>query len=347
MEKPNQHIQDLIIQLFCGEIDEASLQELRTWASASPDNERFLQEEQELWFSSVTTKSLSHYDTDAAFDLFKRRVAEINNSNDAPIEVVDDSSSEMTLHFPRWARYAAIIVLFFSIAGLAFRQGQKTMTSQLTDIIIEAPQGSQTRTTLPDGTIVWLNAGSRLTYPQAYGLKDRRVKLSGEASFKVHHDSDLPFSVSTQAMCVNDIGTQFNLRDYPNDKNAEVILSEGAVSINNMLDKTDETVMMSPGQRAVINKSTGKLSMSNADAANSTQWTTGRLVFNGESLASIAQKMERYYGVRVVVSPNSQNNSRFFGDFSKQESSINDVLNALSSTHKLKYRRQGNTIVLY
>lgn len=343
MENPNQHIQDLIVELFCGEIDEYSLVELRNWASASSENQQYLQNEQEVWFSSVTKKSLSHYDSQSAFELFLRRVA----AEKATESDVTNSSHEMSITFPRWARYAAAIVLLFAAIGFAFKQGQKNTTSQLTDIIIEAPQGSQTRTTLPDGTVVWLNAGSRLTYPQAYGLKDRNVTLTGEACFKVHHNNELPFSVNTQAVCVEDIGTLFNLRDYPKDNEAEIVLQEGAIKLENKLDKTSETTIMSPGQRVVIDKQTGKQRMNNADASTATQWTSRHLILKGENIAGIAQKLERYYGVKVIVDSKSQNKGLFYGEFSRREDSINDVLTALSSTHKLKYRRQGDTIVIY
>lgn len=346
METPDQHIQDLIVELFCGEIDEVSLAELLAWSSASPDNRRYLQEEQEIWFSSVSKKSLNRFDSNAAYKLFLQRVADRRRKEiDAESEKSGNTLGIATC-FPRWARYAAAAVLVFAAVGFAFQKGQENTASQLTDITIEAPQGSQTRTCLPDGTIVWLNAGSTLTYPQAYGLKDRTVSLSGEACFKIHHDSHLPFCVNTKNIRINDIGTRFNLRDYPSDDEVEIVLEEGAVKLENKLNNNSTTVM-SPGQRAVIDKNTGKLHMDKTDATNVSQWTTGRLVLNGENLTVIAQKIERYYGVKVVIDSNSQNDGRFFGEFSKREDSLNDVLRALTSTHKLKYRRKGNTIILY
>lgn len=105
---------------------------------------------------------------------------------------------------------------------------------------MEAPLGSRTKLTLPDGTLVWLNAGSRITYSQGFGVGNRKIELIGEGYFEVKRNEEVPFLVKTNSLLVKVLGTKFNFRDYPDDAEAIVSLSEGKVALNNLLKKEKE-----------------------------------------------------------------------------------------------------------
>ena len=170
METTNEHIDDLIIRLLCGELDPEGRQELESWASADAANAKYLHQRQELWFSATRPEELRKYDKEAAYAVFLRRINRKRTSANRHF-----LAGRQTLR--RWTGYAAGILLLCLAGGIGYYSGQKHLLSAFADITIEVPQDSRTRTSLPDGTVVWLNAGSRLAYSQGFGVKDRNVRL--------------------------------------------------------------------------------------------------------------------------------------------------------------------------
>ena len=218
--------------------------------------------------------------------------------------------------------------------------------AEIDGITIEVPQDSRTRTSLPDGTVVWLNAGSRLAYSQGFGVKDRNVRLEGEGFFEVEKNEQLPFCVHTSSVCVQDLGTAFNFRDYPDDKEAEVILAEGCIRLENLVRKGSPE-LMKPGDRIVVDKHTGTLVRDTYDANLANQWTGGRLIFDGESIETIARKIEQCYHVSVTLASEGLEDCHFYGTFIRMENSLTEVLDALAATGKVRYRIEGRHVTLY
>lgn len=345
MENIDRHTYDLILGHLCGENSAERDAELRAWVEESEEHARLMRDVREICFSATTPDELSRYDSERAWLLFQRRVAAAQSGVKAA-DAGDDDESSAEVYVLRWLKYAVAVAAAVILLVVAFRQGQHSVNVKLAKITVEAPAGSHTKTTLPDGTVAWLNAGSVLSYSQGYGLRDREVTLTGEGCFEVLHDDSRPFRVSTQTMEVNDVGTRFNVKDYPRDTEAEVVLESGEVSVENKMGSR-RAVGMNAGQRAVIDKRTGRMHLDGANAAVVTEWTTGRIAFRGDSLGMIAQKLSRAYGTEIQVDPRSHNAGRFYGVFARQENSLYDVINALASTHKMGYRRQGKTIILY
>ena len=339
METTNEHIDDLIIRLLCGELDPEGRQELESWASADAANAKYLHQRQELWFSATRPEELRKYDKEAAYAVFLRRINRKRTSANRHF-----LAGRQTLR--RWTGYAAGILLFCLAGGIGYYAGQKHLLSAFADITIEVPQDSRTRTSLPDGTVVWLNAGSRLAYSQGFGVKDRNVRLEGEGFFEVEKNEQLPFCVHTSSVCVQDLGTAFNFRDYPDDKEAEVILAEGCIRLENLVRKGSPE-LMKPGDRIVVDKHTGTLVRDTYDANLANQWTGGRLIFDGESIETIARKIEQCYHVSVTLASKGLEDCHFYGTFIRMENSLTEVLDALAATGKVRYRIEGRRVTLY
>lgn len=236
---------------------------------------------------------------------------------------------------------AVIAVGFFSYKG-----GQSQLEASLGEIVVEAPQGSRSEMVLPDGTKVWLNAGSKISYSQTFGYTVRLVRLEGEGYFEVAHNEQLPFSVESGNVRVKVLGTKFNVRDYPTDAEASVSLAEGSVSMSSMRMASTERVL-TPGQRATVNKETGRIRVDDYEVANAIQWTNGILVFDGESLRDIVNDLERCYNVRITVKTPSLYNLHFYGTFIRQEQSLREVLDALAATGKIRFVQKDQEITLY
>ena len=290
--------------------------------------------EEELWFSSVSEEELSKYDKEAAFAAFRKRVAE---SQELPKAIV---------HRLGWLKYAAAVAAIVAVGYFSFKGGQSRMEAAMGDIVVEAPLGSRTQMTLPDGTKVWLNAGSRISYSQGFCLVNRLVSIVGEGYFEVARNEQLPFSVESENVRVKVLGTKFDFRDYPTDAEATVSLSEGSVAMKSLKYPANDQVLK-PGQRATVDKTTGKIRVEEYEVVNSTQWTNGMLIFDGEPLQEIVKTLERSYNVKVQIANDQLLTLRFYGDFVRQEQSLNEVLDALSATGKIKYKVEGQNVTLY
>lgn len=293
------------------------------------EKKNFTSEEEELWFSAVTKEELGKYDKDAAYAAFRQRIAK-------------------TSHHKRsqWLRYAAAAAVLVAVAMLGYKGGQTRLESGFGDIVVEAPMGSRLQTTLPDGTKVWLNAGSRMSYSQGFSLKNRQVMIVGEGYFEVAHNKDLPFCVKADDVNVKVLGTKFNLRDYPNDAEAIVSLTEGSVALNSTKASAEEH-RLKPGQRATLDKLTGKICIEDYEVSNSMLWTNGQLVFDGQPFGEIIKMLARSYNVEIEVTNDKLYDLRFYGEFIRQEQSLQEVLDALVATSKIKYEHRGKKIILF
>lgn len=336
MKQANDHIDDLIIQFLCGELDEFALQELKSWIDRSPENASYFQERQEIWFSSTEDFQLQKYNKKEMYEAFLQHTADSDENN----------RGGFLYRKRRWIGYAATLLAVVTMTFLAYHRGEHHIKKAFADIQVEAPNGSRTKTLLPDGTVVWLNSGSKLTYSQGYGLNDRKVTINGEGYFEVKHNKDLPFCVNSKALRVNVLGTKFNFRDYAEDKEAEVMLEEGSVKLDN-LSNANHSQLMTPGQKVVLDKKTGVMITTACDVNTISQWSQGLIAFNDATLDEIAKRIERSYNVTVHIKGASIQKYRFNGDFVRQEQSLKEVLDALAATGKLRYRLQGRTVTIY
>ncbi len=334
METENNHIEDLMIRLFVDDLDSAGQKELEEWISLSPENRKYFEDEQEIWFSAEDNQSLSKYDKDKAFELFRKRVTKVS------------TVSRFRRYICVGMKYAAELVIVGILMFTAFFYSRNRVTSHFADVVMEAPRGGLAKLNLPDGSRVWLNSNSKIIYSQGFGITDRKLQLIGEGYFEVKKNSKLPFSIQSGNFLIHDLGTRFNVRNYSSDAEAEITLTEGKVSFQD--SRNIKTVYyLQPNQKAVIAKASGLVKFENCNASMNSQWTNGQLIFNGQSMQYLIQTLERSYDVKINVANQKIMKCHFYGDFIRQEQSLNDVLNALSSTGKFRYRIQGNQVTIY
>ena len=204
--------------------------------------------------------------------------------------------------------------------------------------------GSTLSLRLPDGTQVSLNGGSTLSYPQSFGLKDRKVNLTGEAYFAIVHHTDQPIEILTSKMTVRDIGTKLNITNYPEDNQAKVVIDEGSVELKTGNDT--QTSIIVAGQEAIIDKQSGRISIVSKQY-DGNAWSKGELIFHNTTVADIAKRLERTYNIDISIHHPATANKRFYGTFSTREQSYTDILQALKETGTLKYTIRGRHIDIY
>lgn len=337
MEEENKHIDELIANYLTEGLDKNALDELKTWIAASAENQQYFIRQREIWFSAVSREAASVYDKDKAFENFRNRV-------ESQKEIQSTSRRGFSLS-ALW-RYAAVVAIIIAVGCISYWQGEVNVKDTFADISVEAPLGSKTKLYLPDGTLVWLNAGSRMTYSQGFGVDNRKVELEGEGYFEVKRNEKIPFFVKTKDLQLQVLGTKFNFRDYPEDHEVVVSLLEGKVRLNNLLREEKEAVL-SPDERAVLNKANGLLTVESVTASNASQWTDGYLFFDEELLPDIAKELERSYNVKIHIANDSLKTFRFYGNFVRREQNIQEVLEALASTEKMQYKIEERNITIY
>ncbi|MGI6231932.1 MAG: FecR family protein, partial [Prevotella sp.] len=246
----------------------------------------------------------------------------------------------------RWvATAAAAIVLLVVVRQLSFQSGVNSVQKQFASIETEVPAGSNLHLTLPDGTRVYLNSATKLSYNQGYGIDNREVTLSGEGFFEVAHDVNLPFVVHSDKVTVRDIGTAFRICNYREDNLATVELQEGRVLINDDISLRPDSSLL-PGQKMQIDKRSGQRQTITTDNTNTKTVDFNHLDFNDVTLSQIANALSRHYDVKISVA-DSQRNKRFFGTFNCKQNTIDQVLQLMQATGHIHYKKKTDYYYIY
>lgn len=236
-------------------------------------------------------------------------------------------------------RYAAAVVL---IALLSFHFYQMRHEIPAGKNTVEVPPGEKALLTLSDGTHVWLNAGSRFTYPAAFTAANREVELVGEGFFEVTHNSHAPFRVHTPQMEIKVLGTKFNLKAYSGEI-SRVTLTEGAVEVT---AGKGEKLRLKPNEQASYSAGEGLRLAKKVDPALASGWRDGELVFTREYLANIVRELQRKFDVPICIDDPALGKERFNCRVAPGTSAL-QVLDLLKKTRGLDYRLQNDTIRIF
>lgn len=201
--------------------------------------------------------------------------------------------------------------------------------------------GQTKKVVLSDGTIVWLNAGSSLKYPEKFNRGQREVFLNGEAFFKVFHDVNKPFLVHSKNLKTTVLGTSFNVRSYLNEP-AQVTVSTGKVSVKDNVK--NESVMLTPSQQLTYLPASGFSLRNNLMPTEYLGWKSGDLVFTGKTIKEMIVLMERWYNVKIDVKNHSLLHCHMIGSYHQER--IENILEAMRFSLNIKYKITGKTIII-
>lgn len=213
---------------------------------------------------------------------------------------------------------------------------------------LRTPRGGNYQVTLPDGTHVWLNAQTTLRYPARFSSDVRTVMLTGEAYFEVAktHDDDgevIPFSVITDRQHVQVLGTEFNLKAYPDEELTSTTLIEGRVRVERPVSgraNDISAVMLSPGQEAIALAGNSRLIARKAGANFAAAWKDGLFVFNDEPLGDMMQRLARWYDVEISYRGGAED-IRFTGNYAMNKS-LRNLLEHITLTEGIRFETVGN-----
>jgi ferric-dicitrate binding protein FerR (iron transport regulator) len=242
-------------------------------------------------------------------------------------------------------RVAAAVVLLL-LAGLGGyymgqnRAAEKAVAAASIVHCFAMGRESKGSVTLPDGTLAWLNADSRLTYPEEFGPDSRLVKLEGEGYFDVRRDEARPFMVETKGMKLKALGTAFDLRNYAGGGSMSAVLLNGSVEVS--FDGAERPILLQPNQSVVYNKLSDTYELKNVKAADYVIWTNDRLLFDDEKLSVILYKMERWYGIEITAAGNVPGDMRLSLTIRKE--SKEDIFRIIEMIAPVLFSGEGDNI---
>ena len=244
-------------------------------------------------------------------------------------------------HAYQWLKVAAVIVLPILFTGLYynFKRSVKTTTPVALSMVENEP-GQRSRVRLPDGSVVWLNAESKLQFPEKFENHSREVLLEGEAFFEVIKDPDLPFIVKTGTIDVTVLGTSFNVNAFPESNLVETTLVTGKVALKKA-NSNEDFLMLEPNQKASYSKEIQSFTIRDVDPVLSTSWKDGRLIFRDTPFHEVIKKLERWYGVEITWSNNLEDDNM---TFTVQEESLERILDLMSTLIPIQYTIEDKTV---
>lgn len=320
----------LIIAEFDGEISTSEKEYLYNWISKSENNARFYTQIKNLWEVSVSNIS-ELAETTHEWDRFTHRIA------------AHPKKVEKRFSITGWYRVAAVLAIALLISNLLISNFRTTEPVYFTSI---APQGSISQTVLPDGTLIYLNAGSEIQYEVNTKSKTRDIFIKGEAWFDVERNDEKPFIVHTPFYDVKVLGTQFNIKAYEDEETIVTTLEEGSIQVLST-DKfrLKEKIVLSAGEQLVYNKTNRELYRNQVETSLFTSWKNNKLIFLELSFGDLVKLLERRYGVEIEVIDESLLKGHYTGTIKNE--SILEIMNIIQHTHPINYEINEQKIVIH
>jgi ferric-dicitrate binding protein FerR (iron transport regulator) len=206
---------------------------------------------------------------------------------------------------------------------------------------LSTPKGGQYQLVLPDGSKVWLNAASSITYPTAFTGSQRKVKITGEVYFEVAHNSRMPFIVEKGSLAVEVLGTHFNINAYDDEDAMKTTLLEGKVKTSMV---NGEWSILKPGQQAVMHNSRFTIH-DNVDLEAIMAWKNGLFHFENADIKAVMRQLARWYDVDVVYKNPAAKSDPLFIDMSRN-ANLSDVLKALELSGSARFHIEGKKIIV-
>jgi transmembrane sensor len=362
----DQRIRLLISLKLSGEATPEELTELETLVKNNPELLERVEDLRKLW------KQIDRRSTGLAEGSFEKHLHRLNNKVFEPDVALQTSSDIQKVSPVRklvqkkyyrivWGAAAASILLFWFV----FRTNENTGVKPINNTV-STKAGDKASINLPDGSKVWLNGDSKITYVEDFENKTREVTLSGEAFFEVAKDKTKPFIIHTRTINLKVLGTAFNVRSYDNEKETETALVHGSVEVT-LLNNPDKKIVLKPGEKLLVknipvdtlptykkqkrDEETPIAVLTNmhyygTDSSSvETSWTKNQLVFNDEPLDKIALNLEQWFNVRITITNESLKKEKYTATV-EEEDKLEDFLEALKLAEGFHYSIKDREVVI-
>ncbi|MEO6316041.1 MAG: FecR domain-containing protein [Chitinophagaceae bacterium] len=368
---PNTKIWALIAKKLSGEASIEELGELERLLKANPEMHYPMQTVADLWHHASP-------ETEEGQLAFARHTDRLKNMGvDFPTAAVPGYTGDVP---SKRKKYLAILVVI-ALAGIGYfswpqlfpsKASAKTLADKSE---ISTKYGSRTKLQLPDGSQVWLNSGSKLSYDKSYGNGLREVALSGEAYFDVVKNPAQPFIIHTTSIDIKVLGTAFNVKSFPGEKNTETSLIRGSIEVT-IRNQPTKKIILQPNEKLITANEDAVLPVATINPANTsnpvipkdaapqepmvqvshltyeprdstvveTSWMDNKLIFRSETFEDLSVKMERWYGVTIRFADDAIKPKKLNGTFENE--SIQQALQALQLITPFSYKINKTEILI-
>ena len=320
----NDQINAIIVTYLSGKANDKEISNLEDWIKLSAQNREYYLQIKNIWESSGNQFNPSDISTEKALQ-----------------NVVRQFDNQQPGFWYYWQRVAAILVIPLIVGGIAWGSflgfGGKSDSAVVYNEVTAA-YGTRSALKLADGSKVWLNSGSSLTYPDKFVNHKRVVKLIGEAYFEVHADKSQPFIVEAKTVSVTATGTKFNVKAYAKGSKIQVSLASGKVSVKKLNDESNASTIaeLTPNQNLIYDQISDQKMVENEDVYRYIAWKDGKLIFRNESLSEIADKISQLYNVDIELQGKNLDDYKFRATF--QDESLGEILKLLKLSSPIDYR---------
>jgi transmembrane sensor len=316
---------ELLGRFFAGECTPEERARAESWIAASEENRSTYEALREIWDQAEDPEEVQEPDVEQAWNAVEQRLTQ--------------GKSGWRTYVFTFLRAAAAIVVGVGLSFLAYRflapGGQVEM--------VALTAGDQVLTdTLPDGSVVTLNAGSALRYPAEFAGDGREVELQGEAFFEVERNPARPFTVRAGKARVRVLGTSFSVHSQP--ASVEVVVATGKVELSSPDKASKQAVILEPGDRGEFRPEQGSIRKDKNADANFLYWKDRRLIFRNSPLNEVAEELQEVFGKEVNLASDKIANCPLSTTF--DDLSIESILNIIAETFNLKVTQDGTSFTL-
>jgi ferric-dicitrate binding protein FerR (iron transport regulator) len=325
---------DLIAKYYSDECTQNEIDDLLKWKNEDIDNQiLFDQVKQDLEIINLN-KSMNKINVDSAWEKLRNRIQE----DEQKMPIIEEKKSRL-IAFPHILKYAAAIILLVSIGFFSTKVYQKISDNAMLEIVSINDQGKEV--ILPDGSIVLLNANSKISYPNTFAANERRVKLEGEAFFDVTKNQDKPFIIEAMDAEVKVLGTSFNVNANIPGHKIEVFVETGLVQLSSKRND-EQRIIINPGSVGVLGPD--KITKEINNNKNLVSWKTKEIVFYEDSMKYVIETLNRVYNTNIQCENQDILNSKYTSTFEDQE--IDSILHVICFSMDFKMENKENGIYL-
>jgi len=282
-------VEELLPGYLSGDLSDKDRAMMDEWRLESPENELIVQQSRKAWEAIPLLTEMEQFNSFAALKNVNTKIS-------------------AKKHISWWIsiqRIAAILLLPLLVyTGYLTIKSQKTISNEhqsISQTVISRP-GMVSQFNLSDGTKVWLNSGSELQFPLHFNGDKREVQLKGEAFFEVTKNENHPFRVNAAELKVEVLGTSFNVVNFDDDTQSEIVLVTGKVALSSESGKSRKSFgTMIPGQRVIYEKSKKNIIVQKVEVDKYISWREGNLIFRDDDMEEVVKKLSRWYNVEMTI----------------------------------------------
>lgn len=323
MEKVDENRLEELLPRYCeGMVTEEERLQVEAWMDESEENRRIAKQIHALYLATDTVCVMEKVDTEKALLNVKSRIT--GNKNKRTV-------------WWQWAQRAAAILFIPLLITLILLQfgGDKQELAQMMEV--KTNPGMMTSLTLPDGTLVFLNSESTLSYPSRFDGEMREVTLQGEAYFEVAKNPEKKFVVSTSHQSqIEVLGTHFNVEAYEKDDRISATLVEGKIGFNFKQGDVAKKVLLAPGQKLVYDSKDNKVQLYATSGESELAWKEGKIVFRNTPLEEGLRMLEKRYNVEFIIKNDRLKEDSFTGTFTHQR--LERILEYFQLSSQIRWR---------